>query len=84
MSVIESKCVNCGHPVLVNFPERTPAPPRFRASDEAACPIDIWDGPYKVKCGRLLVDGECGRHGRTADPEQVADYRAAILRARTP
>ena len=25
-----------------------------------------WDGPYRFKCRRWIVDGECSRHGSKA------------------
>jgi hypothetical protein len=31
---------------------------------ESPCREPVWDGPYQMTCGRLLVDGECGRHGQ--------------------
>jgi hypothetical protein len=29
-----------------------------------SCDKPVWDGPYQMTCGRVLVDGKCGRHGR--------------------
>lgn len=28
-----------------------------------SCAEPVWDGPYRMSCGRQLVDGKCGRHG---------------------
>ncbi len=48
-----------------------------RAEPGLACQVDVWDGPYKMKCGRSIVDGECGRHGKVlATLETVRAARA--------
>lgn len=28
-----------------------------------SCAEPVWDGPYKMSCGRQLAGGKCGRHG---------------------
>lgn len=36
---------------------------RREAGDWATCAEPVWDGPYKMPCGRLIIEGECARHG---------------------
>lgn len=32
----------------------------------ASCTEPVWDGPYRMDCGRRIVDNACGRHGKVA------------------
>lgn len=32
--------------------------------DSNVCGEFVWDGPYRMICGRLIIDGECLTHGR--------------------
>ena len=53
---------DCDFPECVlNRAALSPAAPEPREGLD--CDIDVWDGPYKMKCGRQIVNGECGRHG---------------------
>jgi hypothetical protein len=33
------------------------------AGKEHACAVEVWDGPYKMKCAYMIVNGRCVRHG---------------------
>jgi hypothetical protein len=39
----------------------------------ATCPLDVWDGPYKMTCGRVLNrNGECLTHwAYSGDPPPI-------------
>jgi hypothetical protein len=37
--------------------------PDLEAHKEYACAVEIWDGPYKMKCSYMIVNGRCVRHG---------------------
>ncbi len=39
-------------------PMPPPAPPV-----QKVCPVIVWDGPYRMKCGHIIVNGKCVRHG---------------------
>lgn len=34
------------------------------AAETPSCDEPVWDGPYQMRCGRLMPRGECGRHGK--------------------
>jgi hypothetical protein len=49
---------------------------------EQACHEPVWDGPYKMVCGRLLVDGRCSRHGLFNAAAQDAAVAAELAKIR--
>lgn len=36
-------------------------------SEPMSCAERVWDGPYKMSCGYLIVNGKCVRHGATTN-----------------
>ncbi|QAY16111.1 hypothetical protein SEA_ELESAR_60 [Arthrobacter phage Elesar] len=40
-----------------------PAPIREKPLALLACGETVWDGPYKMTCGYLVIHGRCVRHG---------------------
>lgn len=44
-------------------------------TEQPTCDEDVWDGPYKMRCGRFLDrDGRCSRHfltSQSADTERT-------------
>lgn len=38
-------------------------PAEIEQGPRPSCAQPVWDGPYRMRCGRLLADGRCTRHG---------------------
>ena len=48
-------------PVVAGEVVREPA--EIEGALQPSCTQPVWDGLYRMRCGRLLIGGKCGRHG---------------------
>jgi hypothetical protein len=64
----KNACEHCGSFRIDGEPPvlHTADCPKRRGADLAldGCPRDVWDGPYRMQCGRAAASRDCPRHGR--------------------
>jgi len=54
--------------VAPNFGESINAVSEKRGTPES-CGVTIWDDGYRMRCGYVIVNGLCVRHGRRAESQ---------------